>query len=67
MERKRVGKEKEREKKRASVRSEDLETRQFWMNKKTSEEKYLTLTFCTAPKGPNSCQRTFSSVSGAKL
>lgn len=30
--------------------------------------KYLnTLTDCTAPKGPNNCQRTFSSVSGAKL
>lgn len=27
----------------------------------------LTLTDCTAPNGPNSCQRTFSSVSGAKL
>lgn len=27
----------------------------------------LTLTDCTAPNGPNNCQRTFSSVSGAKL
>ena len=27
----------------------------------------MTLTFCTAPKGPNSCHRMFSSVSGARL
>lgn len=27
----------------------------------------LTLTDCTAPKGPKSCHNTFSSVSGAKL
>lgn len=27
----------------------------------------MTLTLCTAPKGPKSCQRTLSSVSGAKL
>ena len=27
----------------------------------------MTFTLCTAPNGPNNCQRTFSSVSGAKL
>lgn len=27
----------------------------------------LTLTDCTAPNGPKSCHKTFSSVSGAKL
>lgn len=27
----------------------------------------ITFTLCTAPNGPNSCHRTFSSVSGAKL
>lgn len=27
----------------------------------------MTLTFCTAPKGPNSCHSVLSSVSGAKL
>ena len=27
----------------------------------------ITLTFCTAPNGPKSCQRMFSSVSGARL
>jgi hypothetical protein len=27
----------------------------------------MTLTFCTAPKGPNSCHNVLSSVSGAKL
>lgn len=27
----------------------------------------MTLTLCTAPNGPNSCHRTLSSVSGARL
>ena len=42
---------------------------QNWTNRlqKHINKNLITLTFCTAPNGPKSCQRMFSSVSGARL
>ena len=39
----------------------------FRMNFFIINNLIFTLTDCTAPNGPNSCHKTFSSVSGAKL